>query len=231
MTSTAYRQASRREETLADQAKGIGPDAIDPDNLLLWRMPLRRLEAEAVRDAILAASGRARRDGRGARSSRSTPGPTAWSSSTRSTCRRRPPGGGGALYLLARRNYTLSLLSVFDAPLMTTNCTRRVNSVVPLQALAMMNGAFAWEQAERLARRVAGAAPAPAGARSSLAFRLTLTRRPTADEAARGQALLEQQAGRYAQADPKGTPEQAAQKALANLCLMLLNTNEFLYIE
>jgi hypothetical protein len=230
MTSAVYRQAAHRSETLADQAKGVNPEALDPDNLLLWRMPLRRLEAEAVRDAILAISG-ALDATAGGPSIPLDPQPSGMVVVDEKHLRSPTDKWRRSVYLLARRNYHLSLLGVFDAPLMTTSCTRRVNSVVPLQALAMMNGAFTWEHAEKLARRVAREAHGPAARQVELAFRLALARRPTADESASGQELLAQQTGRYAQADPRGTPDQAAQKALANLCLMLLNTNEFLYIE
>lgn len=58
MTSTAYRQSSRRPSVAADQSEsGFGGEQIDPENHLLWRMNLRRLEAEVIRDSILAVAG------------------------------------------------------------------------------------------------------------------------------------------------------------------------------
>jgi hypothetical protein len=229
MTSTVYRQASHRSE--AEQPGAVRAEAIDPDNVLLWRMPLRRLDAEMVRDAILTASGaldpaaggpsvptEARPDGLVVVDEKQLPRPTAkWRRS---------------VYLFARRNYHLTLLNVFDAPLMTGNCTQRTQSVVPLQALTLMNNAFVWEQAELMARRVARELPdAPAARQVELAFRLTLARRPTPDQTAACVALLAEQTAWLAKADPRGTRAQAAHQALANLCRMLFNTNEFLYIE
>jgi cytochrome c553 len=230
LTSAVYRQASHRPAPPADQARGVALEALDPDNQLLGRMPLRRLEAEAVRDALLAASGaldraeggppvplEARADGMIVVDEKHLPAPTArWRRS---------------LYILARRNYPLSLLGVFDEPVMTGNCTRRVNSAVPLQALTMMNNAFVWDQAERLAQRVARSADPEPARRIELAFRLALARRPTRAETAWSAALLDRQAERLSRANPQLPPEQAARHALAHLGLMLFNTNEFLYLE
>jgi hypothetical protein len=232
LTSTVYRQASHRSGTAAEQAKAVRAEAIDPDNVLLWQMPLRRLDAEAIRDAILAASGAldpsaggpsvpldtARPDGLIVVDEKHLPTPTArWRRS---------------IYLFARRNYHLTLLSVFDPPLMTTNCTQRTQSVVPLQALTMMNNAFVWEQAKLMAQRVARALPdAPVARRVELTFRLALARRPTPAQTAACTALLGKQTEWLAKEEPRSTRAQAAHQALANLCRMLFNTNEFLYID
>jgi hypothetical protein len=89
-----------------------------------------------------------------------------------------------------------------------------------------------WEQSEVLAQRVSRTLPdAPAARQVELAFRLTLARPPTADQTASSEALLREQTERFAKADPKSPHAQVAQQALANLCRMLLNTSEFLYIE
>jgi hypothetical protein len=194
---------------------------IDPGNRLLWRQRLRRLESEIIRDSVLAVSGTLDR----------TPGgppvpieprddglvvvqpkgmaPTA-------ACRR-------SIYLFARRNYNMTLLNVFDQPVMATNCTRRIASAVPLQSLTLLNDAFMLEQAEQFAQRVAALASTPEG-RIETAFRLAFARPPTAEEMAAALALLKKVEKRYA-----GQP-QADLKPLANLCHMLLCTNEFLYV-
>jgi hypothetical protein len=132
-----------------------------------------------------------------------------------------------SLYLFARRNYNLTLLNVFDQPVMATNCVRRIHSAVPLQSLTLLNDAVMLEQAEHFAARVAaleGSAPK----RVEAAFRLAFGRKPTAREVASGLALLDRLRGRYAQG--KLPPAQADLKALARLCHMLLCANEFLYV-
>jgi hypothetical protein len=147
MTSTAYRQESHQSNAdLAAKAK-----TLDPDNRLLWRMNMHRLEAEAVRDSVLAVSGkldstmfgppvllRFRPDGLLAVSEKETD----------ANQHRR------SIYLMARRTYPLRFLRLFDFPVIDTNCTRRVPSATPLQSLALMNDEFIVDGAAQLAGRI-----------------------------------------------------------------------------
>jgi hypothetical protein len=247
MTSTVYRQTSGEavgsrqlavapkeasdSEPLLPTANSLLPSSVDPDNALLWRQRLRRLESEVIRDSILAASGKLDRtmggpaiplenrpDGMVVVADKGLPTPT-------SQYRR-------SLYLLARRNYQPTMLAVFDQPVLATNCTHRTSSAVSLQSLAMLNDGFVLEQADQCSRRVAASAGPARDDRIEWAFRIALGRKPTATELESSRALIERQTERYAkQSSPPLVPEQAAQKALANLCQMLLNTNEFLYVE
>lgn len=216
MTSTAYRQASSRPDDSSDTT--------DPENLLLGRMRLRRLESEAVRDRILAVSGKLDRtfggapvpvdpkpDGTFVIPEKGLPTPTSqWRRS---------------LYLLSRRNYHPSLLDAFDQPNLATNCTRRPSSAVVLQSLAMLNDRFVLEQAEHLAARAAEATP---GQRIVSAFRIALGRPPSATESAACVELCDEHERLYrTQGLP---PEQAALRALGDVCHTLLNTSEFLYV-
>jgi hypothetical protein len=132
-----------------------------------------------------------------------------------------------SIYLFARRNYNLTLLSVFDQPVMATNCTRRVHSAVPLQSLTLLNDAVMLEQADHFAARLIAAEDSP-GRRIEAAFRLAFSREPTATEVAAATALLEKARQHYAAEKlPSG---EAERKALARLCHMLLCANEFLYV-
>jgi hypothetical protein len=217
VTSTVYRQSSLPRP---------GPESADPGNQLLGRMRLRRLESEAVRDAVLAVSGRLDRtlggppvpikprpDGLVVVPDRGLPTPTAvWRRS---------------LYLFARRNYNLTLLNVFDQPVMATNCVRRVHSAVPLQSLTLLNDAFLFDQADAFAARVA-ASSTRAEQRIDNAFRLAFARKPTPKEAASSLAFLKDLQARYAQ--DKLPPAEAERRALARLCHMLMCANEFLYV-
>jgi hypothetical protein len=217
VTSTVYRQSS------ADQT---GADAVDPGNQLLGRMRLRRLESEAVRDAVLAVSGKLddtmggppvpiepQPDGMVVIPAQGLPTPTAqWRRS---------------LYLFARRNYNLTLLNVFDQPVMATNCTRRVHSAVPLQSLTLLNDALMLEQADHFAARAAALGDS-AEKRIEMAFRLAFARKPTPRELASGTALLRKLQDRFAA--EKHPRDKAELRALARLCHMLLCANEFLYV-
>ncbi|HEV3196583.1 MAG TPA: DUF1553 domain-containing protein, partial [Bryobacteraceae bacterium] len=219
MTSAAYRQSSRPVAAAA---------SIDPANQLLWRMRLRRLDAEVIRDGILAVSGRldrtmggppiplqARPDGLVVIDDKHLPSPTA-------RFRR-------SIYVLTRRSYNLSLLTVFDQPLLAINCPCRDASALPLQSLSMLNDAFLIEQAERFAQRVATMAGTSGEKAIRAAFRLAVARLPSATEETACSKLLERQTAIYRAAHLP--PREAEQKALAQLCHTLLNTSEFLYAE
>lgn len=227
MTSTVYRQTSH-----AELATSSGTD---PENNLLWKMRLKRLEAEVIRDRMLAASGKLDR----------TPGgppvplevldggrtivakndqPTPSSRSRRS------------IYLTSRRNYHVSMLGVFDIPAMTTNCTIRDRSTVVLQSLAMMNDEFSLAQADEVAHRIQAAAnsvesdqPQDSTRLVKRAFQLVLNRAPSPDESRWATEFLRQQASNFVAANQPS--EENADRALSAMCQMLFNTNEFLYVE
>ncbi len=222
VTSTVYRQASSPG---ARQPGGPDPEAVDPGDQMLWRQRLRRLESEVIRDSVLAVSGTLdtsmggppvpitpQSDGLVVIPDQGLPTPTArWRRS---------------LYLFSRRNYNLTLLNVFDQPVMATNCTRRISSAVPLQSLTLLNDAVMLEQADHFAARVAAASAEP-GKRIETAFRLAYARKPTAREAAASAVFLSKCEQDYAaETLPRAEVER---KALARLCHMLLCANEFLY--
>jgi mono/diheme cytochrome c family protein len=228
MTSTAYRQSAHRPVT--GQALQI-----DPENALLWRMNLRRLEAEVLRDAVLAVSGKLDHTLGGAPVpvtsnpdglvTVSDKGPTPTSQWRRSiyvrSQRGSHPSGTG---------FRLSMLEVFDFPEVVINCTRRVNSTTPLQSLALINSKFMLEQGRYFAERVAASVgkQAPAEKKVAVTFMLAFGRAPTRSEAKACRDYLRVQAEVYLRS--KSSPEQAAQRALAGLCSVLLASNEFLYI-
>ncbi len=232
MTSTAYRQSSRPEaedRRFADRGSALevpkSPEA-DPDNRLLSRMRLRRLEAEAIRDGLLAVAGQLN----------STMGGSP------ALTRARPDGlvevdekegpaarGRRSLYLVYRRSYNLSLLTVFDQPLVAHNCPYRDASAVPLQSLTMLNDAFIAEQARRFAQRVEQTAGTTGEQAITVAFRLALVRSPTPAETAICYRLLERLSAAYRAAGRSAA--EASRLAVTHLCHTLLNTSEFLYVE
>jgi hypothetical protein len=115
MTSAAYRQASTRPDAM-EAAK------IDPQNHLLWRMRLRRMDAEAIRDSILSASGRLdlKISGEPVQMDYRPDGMVLVAAKEAAARYRR------SLYMFQRRSYNLTMLSVFDEPVMDTNCTRAI---------------------------------------------------------------------------------------------------------
>jgi hypothetical protein len=232
MTSTAYRQSAHRP---AEGEPSAGR-AADSENELLWRMNLRRVEAEVLRDAVLAVSGKLDRTTCGppvpvemnpdGLVTVSEKGPTPTSKWRRSlyvkSLRGSHPLGQG---------FKLSMFEIFDYPEIVINCTHRTNSTTPLQSLALVNSKFMLEQARFFADRVRtlGGDQATADKLVETAFVLALGRVPSPDELRFCQEFLTTQTQAYVTAE-QTTPEQAAQQALASLCLMLLASNEFLYI-
>ncbi len=215
MASSVYRQASEAH------AEGL---AIDPDNKLLWRMNPRRLEAEIVRDAMLAVSGTLDRKMYG------QPVKTETQDTGAIVPEGDVSGGRRSIYQIVRRSAPQSFLQVFDAPVMEVNCPERSTSTTATQALALMNSEFVGSQAELFARRVLKEAPPsrPVDVDTvQRAFRLALSRRPTPRERRMLVAFLEEQVARHAELPG----EAQALRIYSNLCQSLLNANEFVYVD
>jgi hypothetical protein len=217
-------------------------DAVDPDNRLLGRMNLRRLEAETVRDCILAVSGQlnSKLAGPPAPVSPDDVGQYVIAIDTRDSAG-RPTGKVEALdgadlrrsiYVQVRRSMPLGVLEPFDLPRMTPNCERRAVSTTSSQALLMLNNPFVFQQAGKLANRLREVSQDQAG-QTETAWRLVFGRRPTAAEQAEATEFL---AAGAAAAVPAadGQPAAAAEPAVDRLqlwCHALLCSSGFLYAE
>lgn len=134
VTSTAYRQSSQRDPAMA---------AIDDDNQSYWRSFVKRLDAEVVRDRLLATTGQldATPFGPATPIKEDETGQVIVDASNR----RR------SVYIQQRRSQPVAMLQAFDAPVMETNCEIRPSSTVATQSLMLMNGDFILEQAKTLA--------------------------------------------------------------------------------
>lgn len=234
VTSSTYRQSSvAASETLAD----------DPDNALYSRMPRRRLEGEAVRDSLAAVSGQL--DLR-------VGGPSVFPDlppgvETRGGWNRSPSAADRnrrSIYVFARRNLKYPLFDAFDAPDSNVTCPERNVSVNAPQALMLLNSSLILEHAQYLAGRVLAATDerGDLGALVQRAYRLALSRNPDPKELARGVSFLEDEPALLSAraSDEKsltlpipmpdgGDPTQAA--ALVDYCHVLLNLNEFVFVD
>ena len=205
LLSATYRQNSAFREDAA---------AADRDNKLLWRYPRRRLESEAIRDSMLAVSGLLDSKMGGPGVFPAVPAGTEiqegrhWRKSNGPEDEYRR-----SVYIFARRLVRYPMLQSFDTPLAFESCGRRQETVTADQALELMNGDASANFARALAKRVANDAGQSPQSLVERAFRLTLGRTPTQAEAARSQAFL------------------AKNNSLDDLCLSLLSTSEFLYID
>jgi hypothetical protein len=217
MTSTAWRQRSRQRND-----GGI----VDPENHLLWRMPLRRMDAEVVRDSMLAVAGELRSQMLGpAVGVKNLPDGQVITEDSAAGNRR-------SVYLLHRRSTPVTILETFDAPRMTTNCIQRRTSNVVSQALLMLNSGFVDRQAVELAKRIASQADAPEQQIAS-AYDAVLGRQPNESEGRLARDFLRQQSERYKNREVDEGDDRFSVKngALVDFCLVLLNSAEFLYVD
>ncbi|MBA4107085.1 MAG: hypothetical protein C0485_15170 [Pirellula sp.] len=224
MTSTAYRQSSNADPRMQE---------IDAANSTYWRMPLRRLDAESIRDRMLSTNGLL---------DATLYGPPV-SIEEDATGQVVVSGGVGrrSIYLQVRRSKPVTFLTTFDAPVMEVNCDRRISSTGSPQSLMLMNSDFVLKQAEAFAQRVlkevppsaslpavaqAGASTVAWGPQLAHAWKLAYQRPITTEELSFGSQFLQQQIA--SQDSAQENPEQAA---LINLCQQLLASNEFLHVD
>ena len=215
LLSKAYRMSST-----ATNAKARATDA---DNDLFWRQNLRRLDAEAIRDSMLAVSGHLNpaEGGRGifpplskdVLATQSRPG-LGWGTSSAEEQSRR------SVYIYLKRTLMVPFLETFDyTNTAETVGTRPVTTVAP-QALLLLNSEFADLQAKNLAERVRREAGRTADKQIERLFRIALGRMPTARETKIANELLQRKTEPDGAADP-----------LRSLCLVVLNLNEFIYVD
>ena len=210
--SSAYRMSSR----------GLpGNERADPQDLLLHRTRLRRLEGEAIRDAMLAVSGRL---------DRRMEGPPVPIHLTPFLEGRGKPASGPldgdgrrSLYLGVRRNFLSPMLLAFDTPAPFSTVGRRTVSNVPAQALILLNDPFVHQQARAWAERVL-ARPGSAARRVGRMYESAFGRGPTADERDACLEFLAEQARLR-----KLSPDDPA--VWADLAHTLFNAKEFIFVR
>ena len=210
VTSATWRQTSLRIDPQATEK--------DPDNGLLWHFSRRRLEAEAVRDAVLAVSGRLNPDQHGLPIFPPLPDDieervkysnSKWNTQSGSEGRKR------SIYIYQQRTLTTPFMQAFDSLVCDESRPRRSHSVTPLQALAMYNGRLVNEEAQYFAERVretAGGADTESLVRQAVLS--AFSRDAETDEVEDMSQLVE--------SDDSG---------LTRLCRVLMNSNEFVYVD
>lgn len=216
VSSRTYRMSS-----LPD-ARG---DNLDPQNLLLHRMAVRRLEGEAVRDAILSVSGRLDRTHFGP----SVPVHLTPFMQGRGRPQSGPLDGAGrrSVYLSVRRNFLSPMMLAFDMPIPFSSVGRRNVSNVPAQALILMNDPFVVEQAELWARRVLADPKRSAEERVTDIYLAAFARLPSEQELAVALEFLQQQA-KELRLPPDGW--QSHVQVWRDLCHVMINSKEFIYV-
>ena len=206
MTSEAYQMSSQHQDA--------GDAEKDPDNQYLWRFRIQRLDAEIVRDAMMAASGALDLAMGGPPVFPHLPGEILRSMSEGIWKREEdgPRVWRRSVYVYRKRGLPFPMFEVFDLPDQNTSCGRRNVSTVPTQALTLLNDEFVLRQSKLFADRVEEAASGDAAKRVDLAYRIALSRPPREDEL-------------------KLAVEFLQKRSLADFTHVLLNLNEFLYVR
>lgn len=241
--SNAYQQADTGNPISRAQAYKT-----DPDNKLLWRQNRQRLDAEAIRDAILAVSGTLTEQ-LGGPPVRVPLDPEVYETifteyepdnlwpvtpELKQHTRR-------SLYLFRKRNVKLPMLVAYDQPDLMSSCGARAVSIHSLQALTLMNSEFMLQQAQALAKRLFHETDSEQ-ARIVRLYELALARAPKATEVQAARSFLGQQTAIIRQRVAKGeaivrmaelprTMNAANAAAWVDLCLATLNLNEFVYVK
>ncbi len=240
LLSNTYQQVSS-----VDDAKV----KIDPDNKLLWRMNRQRLDAEAIRDQVLAVAG-TMTEQMGGPSVRVPLEPEVYDTifteaepdnlwpvhpDPRQHTRR-------SLYLIRKRNVRLPLLVAYDSPDMMNSCGARTVSVHALQSLTLLNSGFVLERSRALAERMLKETGGADRAMITRLYELALARKPQLTELKSSREFIKGQTaiirGRLARGEPvvklNALPngvDEATAAAWVDLCLATMNLNEFVYVN
>jgi len=208
----------------------------DSTNQFLWRFPVKRLEAEIIRDAVLSASGDINFQAGGkpffppvpeaVTSQVPTKGKWEKTNEDPSTWRR-------SIYAYVKRNLKYPMFEVFDQPDAALSCERREVTTVPTQALTLFNNEFFLLQAKHFAERVSREAGTDPASQIKLVYRIAFSREPSARELNQGVEFLKKQGvGQAIVGQAISSPANVSSStALAEFAHVIFNTNEFLYIN
>jgi len=216
MTSSTYQMSSRSNAAAL---------AEDPQNNLFWRFDMRRLTAEEIRDSMLAVSGSLNREAYGqsvyphipaeVKAGQSRPG-SGWGESPPQQQNRR------SIYIHVKRSLVVPIIAAFDGPDVDATCPVRFVTTQPTQSLGLLNGDFTHSQAQAFANYLRSHAGDDRPAQVEMALSRAVQRNPTGDEIDRGIKLIEKL---------QLTNKVDAQRALEYFCLVVLNLNEFMYLD
>jgi hypothetical protein len=219
MSSKTYQMASAYDSQVARAA--------DPQDRLLWRYPQWRIEAEGIRDMILDAAGSLNLQAGGEpffppipQSVRDSFLQGRWEMTEEN-----PDTWRRSVYQYSKRGLRYPMFEVFDQPNVNVSCEARTTTTVPTQALTLLNNEFALMQAERFARRVQAEAGDSSAELITHAYQLALSRAPSSSELEQNVAFMARQR------DYHFNDADQSLAALTDLCDVLINLNEFVYVQ
>jgi Protein of unknown function (DUF1549)/Protein of unknown function (DUF1553)/Planctomycete cytochrome C len=233
LLSSAYRQSSVNQASLQG----------DLENRFYARFKLRRLDAETLRDSMLAVTGMLVQSSYGPPSGigRDPQGRVITGIDKGTiTLNKVDPGGADdfrrSIYVQVRRSKPVTVLDTFDAPIMSPNCELRAQTTVAPQSLLLMNDTFVLDSSRRLADLLQAAAPGNRTEQIKRVWELLFGKPATRPDVERGIAYLDEQTKALTQyhhdiQHPKGVVPNPPQEAMASFCQILCSSNRFLYVE
>ena len=230
MTSETYKMASTFAPTVNLEK--------DPTNVALWRFPLRRLEGEAIRDIILSASGQLNLQAGGEPFFPSIP--KALRESYRAgkweLTQEEPSNWRRSIYSYWKRGLKYPMFEVHDQPDPNVTCERRNTTTVATQALTLSNNEFVLIQARNFAERVIREAGGDTEKQIQTLYRVALSRAPDQPELKSALSFVQKQRDYHLKREPASASEASstsgvALAALTDLAHVMLNSNEFVYIN
>jgi len=216
MMSATYQMSSQSKQLAYDK---------DPTNRLFWRFNMRRLTAEEIRDSVLVVGGSFNPKMFGASIYPPLPAEVlatssqpnrAWGRSSPAESSRR------SIYIHVKRSLRPPMLVNFDSPDADSACAVRVSTTVPTQALGMLNSRFMNEQAAKFAARLRLDKKDNIKDQIAYAIRLTTGRRPQDAEVKGDLAFVNQLMNKF---------KLTGVDAMRHYALLMLNTNEFVYLD
>ena len=219
MTSSTYRQSSVLTEQL---------DEADPQNALLSRMPMVRLDAEALYDTLLLIAGRLDETSYGPAD------PVEQRADGLVTPAKTERGWRRSIYVQQQRKKMATHMESFDFPQMNPNCIERRDSMVAPQALLLMNNGMVLELADHFAARVLSEVDDDVIKQIERVYQIALSRAPDDDEKQIGSEILNQlRADWTKQLSANGLPDEASvhAKALSAYCHAIMNSASFLFVD
>jgi hypothetical protein len=221
MNSAAYRQSSQMQPESEER---------DSDNRWLSRMPLRRLEAEAVRDSLLAVAGQLDLTEFG------EPDLVTVRADGLVTSNKSEKGWRRTVYVRQRRKEVPTILETFDLPQMIPNCVARPNSTVATQSLHLLNNGMVRELSLAFAKRIEAESPSDRNAQVDRVFQIALSRQPSEEEKQQAIETIAKLTAHWKKIELERTEKTENEvspetKALTNFCHVVMNSAEFLFVD
>jgi hypothetical protein len=230
-----HRQIMLSSVYLQDSAYFPEKAAVDPENRLLWRKAPQRLDAEIMRDSLLAVAGTINLTPYGPGFKPPIAAEAMVARNLKTPYNPEPPGSRNthrrSIFMFHKRIVPYPLLQAFDRPDGLQSCGRRDTTTVAPQALALLNDQFVRDRAAEFANRIHQESHGNLDQAVNLAFQLAFARTPTDDDHGSSMAFLAARQADRQRRSADQSEAKAGREALTDFCQSLFGLNEFMYVD